>query len=98
MISPSLNFDEFVNSVMNKELLSVIYLAEQEAVEAWRLTHKKNGSASQFTEKSYQYQSKLLNLIDYMRYKIRLRDCDKKDLMLFHKIYESNIGSKTVHK
>lgn len=96
MISPTLNFEEFVDSVMNKELLSVIYLAEQEAVEAWRLTNKKNGSTNKIIEKSYQYQSKLLNLIDYMRYKIKLKDCDQYDLSLFHKVYKSNLDNKAL--
>ncbi len=95
MISPSLNFEEFANSVMHKEHLSIIYLAEQEAVEAWRLSNKKNGSPIKNIEKSYNYQTKLLSLIDYMRYKIRLSDCDKKDFILFNKIYESNPSKKS---
>lgn len=97
MISPNLNIEEFAKTVMNEELLNIIYLAEQEAIEAFRMSQRnkgKNRTADLIMEKSNNYQLKLSNLIDYMRYKIKLKGCDEKDLSLFNKIYENNAGSQ----
>lgn len=95
MISPNLNFDEFAKTVMHEDLLNIIYLAEQEAIEAFRLVKKNNtGLKCPTAEKSYNYQIKLSNLIEFMRFKIKLKGCDEKDLSLFHQIYENHAGSQ----
>lgn len=70
MISSSFDFQEFVEAVKGKDYHEIIIVAEKEATEAWRTTYRCAGSAEN-TQKSQQYQKRLIGLIDYIRNGIR---------------------------
>ena len=74
MISNQYSFVHFVNSVKGKDHLDIIYLAEQEATEAWRKSMQKTGRATQTIQDNLSYQSKLLSLIDYMRHGLQSKE------------------------
>ena len=86
MISDKYNFAHFVNTVKGKDHLDIIYLAEQEATEAWRQSKQKNIQAADMIEHNLAYQSKLLGLIDYMRHGLQSRDFTPHEQQLLQQI------------
>jgi hypothetical protein len=67
MISATYDFEQFANSVKGEDYFDIIYFAEQEAIEAWRICRKVGSSGG----KCSSYQSKLKGLIHFMRYGIK---------------------------
>jgi hypothetical protein len=67
MISPEYDFEQFVEAAKKKDVYEIIYLAEQEAIGAWRRSYQSNGSANDSDQKSVDYQNKLKNLIYHIR-------------------------------
>jgi hypothetical protein len=85
MISATYDFEHFADSVKGEDYFDIIYLAEQEAIEAWRVCRK--GSLSD--GKSASYQSKLKGLIHFMRYGVKPSNLNNRDVKLFNLIYET---------
>ena len=86
MISDKYSFAHFVNTVKGKEHLDIIYLAEQEATEAWRESKQINSLSGSDIQNNLSYQSKLLGLIDYMRHGLQSRDFTPDEKQLLRKI------------
>jgi hypothetical protein len=78
MISSDYNFERFVKVIREKGYYDAVYLAEQEATEAWRTTYReqgKNGSGE-----GHQYQQKLIGLIEYLRHGIKPKSLTDSDI------------------
>jgi hypothetical protein len=71
MISPEYDFEQFVQAAKKKDVYEIIYLAEQEAIGAWRQSYRSTGSANHSDQKSLDYQNKLKNLIYHMRSSVK---------------------------
>jgi hypothetical protein len=67
MISPEYDFKQFLENTKKKDVDEIIYLADQEAVEAWRRAYRSRGSSNDNNYRSVDYQNKLKNLIYHMR-------------------------------
>jgi hypothetical protein len=80
MIASNCDFESFVNAVRKKDRLDIIYLAEQEATEAWRQAHRKPEANDMF--KYHTYQNKLLGLIKFMRHGIKTADLTDSDFLM----------------
>ena len=78
MISSDYNFDHFVEVIRQKGYYDAVYLAEQEATEAWRTTYRSQGPNGGGV--SHQYQQKLIGLIEYLRHGIKPRSLSDKDI------------------
>ena len=84
MISPSYSFRHFAETVRGKDVFTVIYLAEQEATEAWRKTYRKRGVYDDTELRSCSYQLKLIGLIDFLRHGIApKRALEDEEFLLF---------------
>jgi hypothetical protein len=89
MISSTFDFEQFADTVKEKDFFDVIYLAEQEAINAWRISNKKkllNGFDSDLCR---SYQSKLKGLIHFMRYGVKPNGLNKQDDQLFNFLYQN---------
>ena len=86
MISDKYSFVHFVNTVKDKDHLDIIYLAEQEATEAWRQSMQKDKQAMNNIQENLSYQSKLLGLIDYMRHGLQSKDFTNQERQLLQTI------------
>ena len=78
MISSDYNFERFVEVIRKKGYYDAVYLAEQEATEAWRTTYRdqrKEGNGE-----SHQYQQKLIGLIEYLRHGIQPKSLSDRDI------------------
>ena len=89
MISEEFRFRQFAESTAGKELHDVIYLAEQEALQAWRQAHPSKGLSSAERERSLGYQQKLLGLIAYLRHGVVPADSDQKHEALLQSIRQA---------
>ena len=67
MISPGYDFKQFVEATKKKDVYEIIYLADQEALAAWRQSRRSADSSNDNNEKSIDYQNHLKNLINHMR-------------------------------
>ena len=97
MISPSFNFEQFVESVQDKEFHDIISLAEKEATVAWRAAYQKNGSIDPGMMKSRDYQDKLLGLIDYIRHSVKPETFSDQDIQLFDRISQGIEKKRGLH-
>lgn len=86
MISTTYSFAYFVDAVKDKDQLDIIYLAEQEATEAWRQSVQKESVVSKDIQINLSYQTKLLGLIDYMRHGLHSREFTPKDRQLLQQL------------
>jgi hypothetical protein len=86
MISDKYSFAHFVKTVIGKDHLDIIYLAEQEATEAWRQSRQMNHQEDNEIRTNLSYQSKLLGLIDYMRHGLQSKDFTPHERQLLQKI------------
>jgi hypothetical protein len=60
-----------VEVTKEKNAYEVIYIANQEAIDAWRRSYRSPGSTDEYDEKSIDYQNRLKNLIYQMRSSVR---------------------------
>jgi hypothetical protein len=86
MISDNYSFAHFVNTVIGKDHLDIIYLAEQEATEAWRQSRQINHQEGDGIQTNLSYQTKLLGLIDYMRHGLQSKNFTPQERQLLQKI------------
>jgi hypothetical protein len=86
MISDEFRFRTFAEIAKGKAHHEIIYLAEQEALEAWRMAHPSKGLAPAERSRSLEYQQKLLGLIAYLRHGVLGRSCDERVEDLFRLI------------
>jgi hypothetical protein len=63
MISSSCSLKSFVEGIKHREYRDIIYLAEQEAVEAWRLAQRRIRKGSLDHQESMRYSETLKELI-----------------------------------
>ncbi len=71
MISQSCDFDEFLESVRDRDYLDVIYLADKEATEAERLKYRSKTRRLVAPEACEGYADVLKGFIRYMRYGVK---------------------------
>ncbi len=83
MISPSCDFKTFVEEVKHKDYPDIIYLAEQEAVEAWRLAQRRIRKGSLNHQESMRYSDTLKELIFFLRNGKKPRESRREDVELF---------------
>ena len=83
MVSPGCDFKLFVEELKCKEYPDIIYLAEQEALEAWRLAQRRIREGSMGHQESMRYCETLKELIFFLRYGIKPRESSREDLELF---------------
>ena len=85
MISTTYDFEQFAEFVKGEDYFDIIYSAEQEAVEVWRVCRK----GKSLDVKCSSYQSKLKGLIHFMRYGVKPTNLNSHDVKLFDLIYEN---------
>jgi hypothetical protein len=73
MISENCSIDEFVEAVKNREAWEVIVLAVEEATRAERLAYHAHGPGDDQPACSEQYSHHLKQLIDYLRYTVKIK-------------------------
>ena len=83
MISDEFRFQQFVEIATGKPYHEIIYLAEQEALQAWRKAHPSKGMSVEKRTQSLRYQQLLLDLISYLRHGIVSQDRDEETDGLF---------------
>jgi hypothetical protein len=83
MISPSCDFKTFVEGIKDKDFGDIIYLAEQEAVDAWRLGQRLIRTGSLDHQESMRYSETLKELIFFLRNGIKPRESKREDIELF---------------
>jgi hypothetical protein len=71
MISPEYDFKQFIEAMKQKDTYEIIYLAEQEAIGAWRQSNRVLSSDNDDDQKNIDYQNRLKNLIYCMRSSVR---------------------------
>ena len=71
MISQSCDFDEFLESVRDRDYLEVIYLADREATEAERLKYRSRTRRLDPPEACAGYADVLKGFIRFMRYGVK---------------------------
>ena len=71
MISQSCDFDEFLESVRDRDYLEVIYLADKEATEAERLNYRSRTRRPAPPEACAGYADVLKGFIRFMRYGVK---------------------------
>ncbi len=86
MISSNYDFARFIDAVKEKDHFDIIYLAEQEATEAWRKSAHKRFRDSPDMQINLSYQSKLLGLIDYMRHGLQSQEFTSDDRKLLQQL------------
>ena len=89
MISSTFDFEQFADTVKEKDFFDVIYLAEKEATRAWRISNKKKIRNSIDSDLCRSYQSKLKGLIHFMRYGVKPNGLNKQDDQLFNFLYQN---------
>jgi hypothetical protein len=80
MISADYNFEHFVDVVRDKGYYDAVYLAEQEATEAWRTAYHSHTPDT--GSQSRQYEQKLIGLIEYLRHGIKPGSLSDKDIKM----------------
>ena len=83
MISPSCDFKTFVDEMRHRAYLDIIYLAEQESLEAWRMAQRRIRTGSADQQESLRYAETLKELIFFLRNGICPRESRKEDRALF---------------
>ena len=82
MISDECNFNQFVESVKDKEWAELIQLVDQEATNAERMTFKNRTGDNCDNVICYEYASKLKDFILYLRHGVQpsgIKDADLQD-------------------
>ncbi len=87
MISSTFDFEQFADTVKEEDFFNVIYLAEQEAIKAWRFSNKNKSLNNDDYELCRSYQSKLKGLIHFMRYGVKPNGLNEQDDQLFNFLY-----------
>ena len=80
MISPTCDFKQFLDLIQNKPVTDIIALADHEATEAWRQSHRENKAGGGEGHLSAEYHEKLVCLIDFMRYRVKTKSLPAEDL------------------
>jgi hypothetical protein len=86
MVSDDFRFRQFAEIAAGKEYHEIIYLAEQEALQAWRMAHPTNGLTATERSRCLVYQQELLGLIAYLRNGLLPQDSDKRVGTLYRSI------------
>jgi hypothetical protein len=71
MISPMCDFNDFLESVRDRDYLDVIYLADKEATEAERLKYRSRTRRLEPPEACAGYADVLKGFIRFMRYGVK---------------------------
>jgi hypothetical protein len=80
MISPTCDFKQFLDVIQNKPVTDIIALADHEATEAWRQSHREKKAGGREGLLSAEYHKKLVCLIDFMRYRVKTKSLPAEDL------------------
>ena len=67
MISPSCDIQEFIEAVKDKDYLEVISLADQEALKAWRISHRTGIGATDERASCKRYEELLKEIARNIR-------------------------------
>ena len=96
MISTNFDFEQFADTVKEKDFFDVIYLAEQEAIKAWRISTKKKLQNGFDSDLCRSYQSKLKGLIHFMRYGVKPNGLNKQDDQIFNFLYTNTKSTNRI--
>ena len=97
MISQSFRFEDFVEAIQGKNDFDIIYMAEQEALHAWRSTHRSKELPENLMNKSKAYQEKLIGPIGFLRHGFCAKSVCGSDVELFYRIREDARSTHTIH-
>ena len=87
MISNSFDIQEFVAAISDKDYLEIVYLADQEATEAERLSSHLRSENGIQKETSREYASTLKDLIVFLRHGVNTSSAmSQSELDLFHSL------------
>ena len=89
MISSDGDFAKFVRTIEGKNTYDIIYLAEKEAMLAWRRSYSDRLEKSD-NDASRRYQAKLIGLIDFMRHGLKPSSLNDQDLQLCSQLQEKS--------
>ncbi len=89
MISSTLSFEEFLGAVADRGYLDTIYLAEQEATWAERLSYSSQVGNEPTKEKYKEYASVLKDFIFFLRYGNKPWGINEKSWRMFISFCES---------
>jgi len=89
MIAPDCNVETFLRSMEGKDLMDLLYTAEQEAVRAERLLYSRNAGPKSRETCGGRYATLLKHFIWFMRYGCRPRGIDPSIFDRFRAIKES---------
>lgn len=83
MISDTYRIDHFVESLKHKNFFEVIHLADQEALEVWRLEQKHKTDPDHTISLSRAYRNKIIALIHYLRYDLNTGNLTPEECSMF---------------
>lgn len=86
MVSDDFRFRQFAVIASGKEYHEIIYLAEQEALQAWRMAQPSKGLTETERSRCLVYQQELLGLISYLRHGLLPKDSDERVGTLYRSI------------
>lgn len=86
MISEDCDFNEFVESVKHKEWPELIYLIDQEATHAERMTYKNRCQNNTDVASYCEYASKLKAFVHFLRYGVQPSRIKDANLEAFHTV------------
>lgn len=95
MISSNCDFNDFFAAVKGKHYQDIIYLADQEATEAERLSFRNKINVNKKERCRKKYASTLKDLVFFMQYCIRPKNRNNEYFELFDLILESARSKKT---
>lgn len=94
MISSSCDLKVFVDEVRDKDYPDIIFLAELEAVEAWRLAQRQSRKGLPDHRESMRYSESLKELIFFLRNGVKPREPRGEDFKLFQMLCEDLLGRR----
>jgi hypothetical protein len=89
MISAACDFEQFVEAIKDKDYFEVVYLANQEATEAWRRSYRLRTSPGAQRQNSVAYEHVLKGFISYLRYGLTPPGLSGTDLALFQSVCDN---------
>ncbi|MBN1850635.1 MAG: hypothetical protein JW932_18845 [Deltaproteobacteria bacterium] len=89
MISPSQDIREFIRAIEDKDYLSMIYLADDEATAVERSLYHTDAYPDKKKTESEKYANQLKSFIAFLRYSIKPHTSDpESDYQLFQSVLE----------
>ncbi len=91
MISSSCDLKQFMEEIKDREYSDIIYLADQEAVEAWRQSRRRKDAHGSDKGTWARYADILDAFIQFMRYGVKPPGIDHAELQLFRLVRDNTM-------